>query len=101
MPLKTIQICPKCEKKTCDGSLWRIVSIIPTIGKHAGKETIEEDIEITEGDISKPRCGLEAFGRGSAIKGMPIPKGTVGTRATRFYSNWMDKCNVVYEKIEE
>ena len=100
MPLKTIKICPKCEKKTCDGSVWKAISCIPTIGPDAGKETIQDILKYPNSPLLSS-CGLEAFGRGSAIKGMKIPQGPVGTKATRHYINWVHKDIVVYEKIED
>jgi len=91
MPLKTIKICPRCEKKTCDGSVWREISIVPTEGPNKGKEMLDNGNHIG--------CGLQSF-----MRGTKIPQGPVGTKAIKYYPKWLGKTlrpNVTYEKIEE
>lgn len=86
MPLITVKLCPRCEKKSCDGSLWKVVKAEPPIAGEWG---------------TFPVCGHQAFGGGRALRAMPIPDVPVGTQVKRNYHNWVIPTVVTYEKVED
>lgn len=99
MPKINVKLCPRCFKKICHGSIWKIVSIVPISGPNKGVEIIGEYID---SDFIKPKCHLSCFGRRSTLKGMTIPKNyPIKTRVTRLYNNWNIPYNVTYEKVED
>lgn len=101
MPLKKVvqMLCPRCGKKTCDGSVWKVISVVPQVGRNAGKEEVN-DLP-PHSHLRELQCAHQCFSGGSAIKKMPTPQGPVGTKATRHWDNWVDQAKVTYEKVEE
>lgn len=89
MPTIQITICARCGLKTCDGGVWKYISII---SKADGSERIDK---IPQENLGS--CSMD-FGR-SRFKS--IRDKSVGDVVRLEFDNWSDPSSVLVEKIED
>jgi hypothetical protein len=90
MPTKQITVCTSCGKKTCDGSIWKMVSVIR-------KDTGEEAIDTVHPD-NLIDCQLQ-YG---VCRKKYLQNKKVGEQVTLpAFDNWVNKSIVTVEKIED
>lgn len=89
MPTKQITVCARCGRTTCDGSIWKMISV-------RSKITGSEDIDKVHPD-NIYNCSLDN-GR-SRLKLLKNKK--VGDQVELEFDNWIDPSYVTVLKVEE
>ena len=89
MPTTTITVCSNCGKKTCDGSIWKMVSVI------------RKDNNAEEIDKVHPSRLINCALNHGVSRNKLLKNKFVGDRVVLEFDNWVNPSIVTVEKIAD
>lgn len=103
MPTKTITVCERCGKKSCDGAIWRYVKIVEyERDKNFPYKKVLTGKEV-EADMSKiPEENMEGCTLQYGVSRRKFLKGKkVGDEVRLEFMNWEQPSWVIMRKVQD
>lgn len=103
MPSKTITVCARCGKKTCDGAIWRYVKIVEYERDKNFKYMIKFTGNEVEVDLSSiPEENMEGCTLDYGVSRRKFLKGKkVGDEVRLEFKNWARPSWVIVRKVQD